>query len=86
MSDGTRSIVNQLATSQGTTPAEVVRRALEFYNSCLLGGTDAERRRLFTHEFLFLVVDRYLAQTDQQTYDQLVSEADRRVGVLYARS
>ena len=81
-----QSTLNGLAKAHNKSAAALIRDALSFYEVASSGGTDIDRRRQFSHEFLFLVVDKYLAQTDQQTYDHLISEATKRVETLYARA
>ncbi|NBW75862.1 MAG: hypothetical protein EBR34_08680 [Sphingomonadaceae bacterium] len=65
--------------------AQVVRDALKHYAAAVLGGSDLERRRQTTNEFLFLVADQILADANPQLHDTLMSEASRRTEELYAR-
>lgn len=61
MSADLRDTLNKLATHNCRSPSDIVREAILLYQQVNAGRTDNDRRRQFLHEFLFLVVDKYLA-------------------------
>lgn len=79
-----RAALNDLAAAEGSTPADIVRRAIQLYELTAKGGTDLDRRRQFTFEFLFLFADWYLKNKDRTVHADLAAEADRRVNMIYA--
>lgn len=78
--------VEKVQAARGLTPSIILRDALTLYLEAFAGSTEAERRRQFSSEYLFLGIDLLIQRQFPDAHEALMAEADRRVEALYASS
>ena len=74
------------ATAQNVSRSNLLRIALEQFLGVMSGTSEAERRRQFSAEYLFLGIDLLIQRQFPDAHQALMAEADRRVEALYAAS
>ncbi len=74
------------AKAEKASRSDFIRGALEMHLGLRAAGTEQERRRQFSAEYLFLVADLFIQRKFPDAHQTLLSEADARVEVLYAAS
>jgi hypothetical protein len=64
----------------------LLRIALEQFLGVMSGTSEADRRRQFSAEYLFLVADLIVQRQYPDAHTALISEAERRMEALCAAS
>ncbi len=80
------ALLGELGQHTKQPKADILRDALVHYAGSLLNPSDIQKRRQVTFEFLYLVADKFLADSSPELYTDLMSEAKRRAEALYADS
>lgn len=75
--------LDKAAAAQSVNTSIILRAALETYLGTLAGAGDAERRRQFSAEYLFLVADLIAQREYPDVHNELLIEAERRMEALH---
>jgi hypothetical protein len=75
--------LDRAAEAQSVNTSIILRAALETYLGTLAGAGDAERRRQFSSEYLFLVADLIAQREYPDVHNELLIEAERRMEALH---
>ena len=81
-----RSQLESIAERDLDTPSSIARKALQLYMIVRQGGTEADQRKQFSSEYVFLALNRWMAKTLPEEHDALLDDAQRRTEALYAAS
>lgn len=76
--------MDRAAESDGDSVSAVIRKSLQLYLIVRQGGTEADQRKQFSSEYVFLALNRWMAKTLPEEHDALLDEAQRRTEALYA--
>ncbi|SLK07633.1 CopG family transcriptional regulator [Novosphingobium mathurense] len=74
------------ATTQNISRSNLLRIALEQFLGVMSGTSEADRRRQFSAEYLFLVADLIVQRQYPDAHSALITEAERRMEALCAAS
>jgi Arc/MetJ-type ribon-helix-helix transcriptional regulator len=79
-----KSQIDRAAESDGDTVSAIIRKSLQLYMMVREGATEADKRRQFSSEFVFLAMERWVQTNLGDQHEILLGEADRRTEALYA--
>jgi len=78
--------LDRAAEAQSVNTSIILRAALETYLGTLAGAGDADRRRQFSSEYLFLVADLIAQREYPDAHIELLNEAERRMEALHGKA
>ncbi len=76
--------MDRAAESDGDSISAIIRKSIQLYLMVREGATEADKRRQFSSEFVFLAMERWVQTNLAEQHEILLGEADRRTEALYA--
>ncbi len=79
-----KSQMDRVAECDGDSISAIIRKSIQLYIMVREGATEADKRRQFSSEFVFLAMERWVQTNLAEQHEILLGEADRRTEALYA--